>query len=147
MSEEGCFQSLKEVYYNAPCNEYFKPEINISRGAVEIYIEVRKDLFHALGAVHSTAYYKAIDDAAIFSAQSILENEHVLTTSFNLFVTRPVSKGVMTAKGRVVNTAKSQIIAEAVLYDSEGNELARGTGSFARREGSLTKIAAEHFSS
>jgi len=141
MDRKSFFKKLEDIYYSAPCNKYFKPEIKIFEGQVEIIIQVREDLFHPLGAVHSTSYYKALDDAAIFSAQSIVPDEHVLTTSFNLFITRPVSSGEMKAVGKVVNKTSSQIIAEAVLYDSEENELARGIGSFARRKIPLEKVA------
>jgi acyl-coenzyme A thioesterase PaaI-like protein len=45
---------------------------------------------------------------------------------------RPVSSGRLRSVGRVVNRNKSQIIAEAVVYDSKGNELGRVSGVFVR---------------
>jgi acyl-coenzyme A thioesterase PaaI-like protein len=47
-------------------------------------------------------------------------------------MTRPVSSGVIKVYGRVVNKNKSQYISEAVLYDSQNNEIARGNGIFVR---------------
>ncbi len=135
MDKESYFRFLEEVYYSAPCNEYYKPKITVGDGRAEIVIKTRKDLFHALGAVHSSAYYKALDDAAIFSAQSALTDEHALTSNFNMFISRPVSSGELKAVGRVVNSTRSRIIAESVLYDSSENELARGIGSFVRIKG------------
>jgi acyl-coenzyme A thioesterase PaaI-like protein len=62
-----------------------------------------------------------------------LEHEFfVLTTSFTTYLTRPVSEGIIKAVGKVVNKNKSQFIAEAVVYNSDGKEIGRGNGTFVR---------------
>jgi uncharacterized protein (TIGR00369 family) len=61
-----------------------------------------------------------------------VEDVFVLTTSFNLHLLRPVSSGEMRAVGTVVHQSRSQIIAESVVYDSEGRQISRGTGTFVR---------------
>jgi len=73
-----------------------------------------------------------------FAANSLVEDVFVLTTSFNLYLTRPVSSGLMRAVGRVVNATKSQMIAESVLYD-DGREIARGSRTFLRSKIALVE--------
>ena len=46
-------------------------------------------------------YFKLLDDAAFFAVHSIVTDVFVLTTSFNINLIRPVSSGVITAKGKV----------------------------------------------
>ena len=63
------------------------------------------------------------------------KDQHFLalqTTSFTTYLTRPVSSGRLRSVGRVVNRNNSQFIAEAVLHDSEGNQIGRGSGVFVR---------------
>ena len=62
----------------------------------------------------------------------------VLTTSFTTYITRPISEGKITAIGKVVNKNNTQWIGEAVLYNDEGKELARGNGIFVRSKMPLT---------
>jgi acyl-coenzyme A thioesterase PaaI-like protein len=45
---------------------------------------------------------------------------------------RPVTTGVLRAEGRVVHAGRSQILAEAVLTDDAGKQVARGSGTFVR---------------
>ena len=126
------------MYLAAPCNRYYTPQVTISEGRAEVVLPVREDLFHALGGVHGSAYFKALDDAAFFAANSLVEEFFVLTTSFNIYLTRPVSSGEMTARGEVVNRSRSQVLAQAVVSDSEGREIGRGSGTFAISNKKLT---------
>lgn len=120
------------MYAGAPVNEYFRPVMRVAQGAAEISIAVRKDFYHAAGAVHGVVYFKLLDDAAFFAANSLVHDVFVLTVTFNTFLTRPVTEGEMQATGRVVHQSKSLIIADAEVRDAEGRQLARGTGTFMR---------------
>ena len=70
---------------------------------------------------------------------SLERDVFVLTTSFNTYLTRPISSGSLRAVGRVVNRTKSQFVAEAIAYDSEGREVGRGSGIFVRGRWPLRK--------
>ena len=72
------------------------------------------------------------DDAAFFAVSSLERDVFVLTTSFNTYLTRPISSGTIRAEGRVLSRTRSQFIAEAVAYGGDGKEIARGTGAFVR---------------
>lgn len=80
--------------------------------------------------MHGTVYFKALDDATFFAVQSLVEETFVLTVSFNLYLLRPVTEGNLLARGSVVSRTKRLYVAEGVLYDGEGKEAARGSGTF-----------------
>lgn len=126
------FRALEAMYQAAPINEFYKPTMRVEEGEATIEIDVKRDFFHAAHAVHGSSYFKMLDDAAFFAANSLEPEVFVLTTSFTTYITRPISEGKMIAKGKVVNRNKSQFIAEAVVYDQEGNEIGRGNGIFVR---------------
>lgn len=126
------FRALEAMYQAAPINEFYKPTMRVEDGEATIEIDVKREFFHAAHAVHGSSYFKMLDDAAFFAANSLEPEVFVLTTSFTTYITRPISEGKMIAKGKVVNRNKSQFIAEAVVYDQEGNEIGRGNGIFVR---------------
>lgn len=132
MSNDPHFVALQNMYLAAPINEFFRPCIEVSEGHATIEIEVSDKLFHAAGAVHGCVYFKMLDDAAFFAANSLERELFVLTTAFTTYLTRPVSSGKLRSLGRVVNRTRSQFIAESVVYDSEGKEVGRGSGIFVR---------------
>lgn len=132
MNTEEHYRRLESMYLAAPINAFYKPRIHVREGIADIEIDVAEKYFHAAGAVHGSVYFKMLDDAAFFASNSCEHEVFVLTTAFTTYLTRPVSSGVMKASGRVVNKTKSQFIAEAVLQDADGKEIARGSGIFVR---------------
>jgi uncharacterized protein (TIGR00369 family) len=132
MEQSEHFKALKSMYAAAPVNDAFAPELEISEGESRVSITVSATHFHSAGALHGSVYFKMLDDAAFFAANSLEDEFFVLTTSFTTYITRPVSQGTITAVGRVVNANRSQWIAEAVLYNQENREIARGNGVFVR---------------
>ena len=115
------------------------PTIDVSEGQAVIEMELSARYHHSAGAVLGSVYFKMLDDAAFFAANSLEEEFFVLTTSFTTYITRPVSSGRLRAIGKVVNSNKSQFIAESVVYDSNGIEVGRGSGVFIRGKFPLGK--------
>jgi len=130
--EKDHFRKLERMYYSAPINAFFKPTLKVEHGKTEISITVHPDFFHAASAVHGSVYFKALDDAAFFAVNSLVEDVFVLTANFNLYFFQPIQKGDLIAYGTVVYESKSSYMAEAVLYDPDGAQIARGSGSFIR---------------
>nr|WP_303647590.1 PaaI family thioesterase [Haloarchaeobius amylolyticus] len=126
------------MYDAAPVNDHYDPELTVREGEAELVTPVDESHFHALGGVHGSVYFKVLDDAAFFAASSLVEDVSVLTTEFNIYLERPVSEGEIRAVGEVVNDNPRQLIAEAVAWDGEGNEIARGSGTFQRSSIELT---------
>jgi len=134
------FRKLERLYASAPINEYFRPELRVSEGQAEVTIPVKPDFFHAARAVHGVVYFKALDDAAFFAVASVVTDVFVLTVTFNVYLTRPVSEGTLRAVGRVVHRSKQLFIAEAELFTEDGKQAARGSGSFMRSAIPLSSI-------
>jgi uncharacterized protein (TIGR00369 family) len=130
LSNEEHYRKLERMYASATVNDHYSPTMRISEGQAEVVIPIRPDLFHAAGAVHGLVYFKALDDAAFFAVNSLVDDVFVLTASFNLYMTRPVSEGEMRATGRVVHGSRRFFVAEAVAVNSDGQEVARGSGTF-----------------
>jgi acyl-coenzyme A thioesterase PaaI-like protein len=131
MNNEQHFRKLERMYLAAPINEFYSPRISISHGQAIIETEVKPEFFHAANALHGSVYFKLLDDAAFFAANSLVTDYFILTVSFNLYLTRPVSKGVLLSQGRVVSHSANYFVAESVLTVGS-KEVARGSGSFLR---------------
>jgi uncharacterized protein (TIGR00369 family) len=139
MSQEEHYRKLERMYLAAPINEFYLPKIMISKGQAEIQTEVKSKFFHAAGSLHGSVYFKLLDDAAFFAANSLEEEFFVLTVSFNIYLTRPVYRGTLFAKGQVVTRSHNYYVAESILTAND-KEVARGSGSFLRSRIKLTDV-------
>jgi len=138
---EAHYRALERMYQAAPINALFGPTLRIERGTASIEAAVDPQPFHAAGAVHGSVYFKMLDDAAFFAAGSLEPEVFVLTASFTIYLTRPVSSGRLRAVGKVLDETRSGFIAESTLSDDQGRTLARGSGSFARSRIPLREVA------
>ena len=138
MSQNEHFRHLESMYAAAPINEFYLPTMTVTEGEAVIEINASKKHQHSGGGVHGSVYFKMLDDAAFFAANSLEEEVFVLTTSFTTYITRPVADGKMRAVGKMVNKNKSQFIAEAIVYDEQDREIGRGNGIFVRSKLLLT---------
>ena len=132
------YRKLENMMHSAPFIELTGARVSIRHGEAEIGLPVRRDFFHAAGSMHGALYFLALDNAAFFAVSSLVEDVFVLTTAFTTYMTRPVSEGTVRAVGKVVHRGKSQFLAEAVLCDSQGQEIGRANGVFVRSRIPLT---------
>jgi uncharacterized protein (TIGR00369 family) len=139
--EAAHFRALEQLYRSAPINTLFRSELRIpGPGLSVIDFEVDESVFHAAGAVHGTVYFKMLDDAAFYAANSLVSDRFLLTTAFNLLFTRPIGPGKIRAEGRWISGKRRVYVAEASLIDSEGEEVGRGTGTFMRSQFPLSSL-------
>lgn len=118
------------MYATAPCNAAFRTAIEVDDGKAVVRIEAEPGHFHGGGGLHGHILFKALDDAAFFAANSRVREELVLTAEFHVRFLRPVQEGRLRAEGRVVQRSRRLVVAEAVVLDERGREVARGSGSF-----------------
>jgi len=135
------FKRLENMYQAAPLNDFYLPVMKVSEGHAEISIDLNPKMFHADQAVHGSVYFKMLDDAAFFAANSLEPEFFVLTTSFTTYLTKPISSGTMKAVGKIANYNRTQFIAEAVVYNSRNQEVGRGNGIFVRSNKKLMDVA------
>ena len=136
---EEHFRRLVSMYGQAPCNLPLKPILQISDGHAELRMQATPEMHHAAGSVHGSFYFKMLDDAAYFAANSKVTDVLVLTVSFTLHMMLPVEEGLLRATGRVVRAGERMLFAESALIDAQGRDLARGSGVFARSNVRLTE--------
>ena len=134
---EDHYRRLEKMYLAAPCNEIYRPEITVRQAEAEVSFDVGPHLYHAGNAVHGSSYFKAMDDAAFFAVNSLVDDVFVLTVSFDLHLLRPIAEGRMIATGTVVHAGRTMWVADARVVDDRGRLLGRGTGTFMRSETSL----------
>lgn len=135
------FRALESLYASAPINRLFESSLRIGdAGHARIEFEVGEAAFHAAGAAHGTLYFKMLDDAAFYAANSLVSDRFLLTTAFNLHFTKPMKHGRALAEGRWVSGRRRVFVAEARIVDSSGEECARGTGTFLRSHIPLSSL-------
>ena len=135
------FRALESLYRQAPVNGLFRSEIEIAKpGVARIHFEVDSATFHAAAAAHGTLYFKMMDDAAFYACNSLVSDRFLLTTAFNLNFTRPLRSGPVIAEGRWASGKRRVFVGDARLIDSDGEEAARGTGTFMRSHIPLTSL-------
>jgi uncharacterized protein (TIGR00369 family) len=131
--EAAHFRALERLYASAPINILFPSRLEIREaGACTIHFETTESYFHAAGAAHGTIYFKMLDDAAFYAANTLVNDRFLLTTAFNLLLTRPMKTGPIRAEGRWLSGKRRVYVAESRLIDADGEEVARGTGTFMR---------------
>jgi uncharacterized protein (TIGR00369 family) len=139
--EAAHFRALESLYRAAAINGLFESEIEIAEpGRARIRFEVTPNTHHAAGAAHGTLYFKMMDDAAFYACNSMVSDRFLLTTAFNLVFTRPLKAGPVIAEGRWVSGRRRVFVGEARLILADGEEAARGTGTFMRSHIPLSSL-------
>ena len=139
--EEAHLRSLEALYNMAPVNRLFTSRMSLPEaGRSEIHFTVAASAFHAAGAAHGTLYFKMLDDAAFYASNGLVSDRFLLTTAFNLHFTKPLREGEARAEGRWISGKRRVFVAEARIVDSDGDECARGTGTFLRSHIALSGL-------
>ena len=132
------YRKLERMYACAPINEYFSPLLEVRSGESTVAIDVRQAFHHTAGAMHGAVYFKALDDATFFAANSLIDDVFVLTARFEIELLKPVVSGSIRAEGKVTKRTDRRIYATGELFDEGGNLVGRGNGEFARSKIKLT---------
>ena len=141
MDVEKHFRRLEKMYLKSNVNQnlYESTEVLIENKKATISIEISDKYFHALGAIHGSVYFKLLDDAAFFAANSVVTDKFLLTSNFNINLIRPANKGRITAIGELNFQSKNLFIATASLRNEQAKEIAFGTGHFMKSQIELTE--------
>lgn len=130
MPDQTHFKKLENMMHSAPFVKLVGARVKVREGEAEVTVPVRQEFFHAAGALHGALYFLALDNAAFFAVNSLVEDVFVLTASLTIYLTRPVTEGPLKAAGKVVNRGRIQFLAESVLYGADGREVGRASGIF-----------------
>ena len=108
------YRALEALYASAPVNRLFGSRLEIlGEGHARIRFTVDERVHHAAGAAHGTIYFKMLDDAAFYAANSLISDRFLLTTAFNLHFTKPMRDGQALAEGRWISGKRRVFVAEA----------------------------------
>ena len=89
------------------------------------------DLDHALGGIHGGIYGVMLDNATWFTAAAAQNPAcWVATSELTLHLLRPAEKTALRSVGRIIKAGKRQTVAEARLYDGEGELVGHAVGTF-----------------
>ena len=136
------YRALEALYAAAPVNALFESRLEIvAEGHSRIRFQVDERFHHAAAAAHGTIYFKMLDDAAFYAANSMVSDRFLLTTAFNLHFTKPIRTGEVVAEGRWISGRRRVFVGEARLLLPDGEEAARGTGTFMRSHIALSGLA------
>ena len=120
------WRALESLYASAPINRLFDSRLTIqSEGQARIEFLIDKRFYHAAGAAHGTIYFKMLDDAAFYAANTLVTDRFLLTTSFNLHFVRPVRQGPVVAEGRWISGRRRVLVAEARLLEGDDKAAAQ----------------------
>jgi len=120
------------MYAKAPINVFYQPKMIVEEGNAVINMTITEQMHHSARGVHGSVYFKLLDDAAFFAANSVEYDVFVLTSDFHIRLLRPVSKGILTATGQVIHAGRKNILAHSELHDENGRLIGCGQGSFSR---------------
>lgn len=142
MSEPGQahHRRLEEMYHSAPCNQAYDPSLDVQAGRAVVEMPVEETMHHAAGAVHGAWVFKLLDDSAFFAANSLVEDTFVLTVNFDVHLIAPVTRGPLRGEAEVVHEGTSSLLADARVLDGNGDQVARGTGTFVKGRTPLDDI-------
>lgn len=142
MTDNTHFRKLENMYLSAPLNNkvYSGVSIKISAGKAEISQFIEEKFFHAAGSLHGSVYFKLLDDAAYFAANTLVNDYFLYTTSFQIQILRPLKEGLIRAEGIIIKPGSSVIIAESRLYDQRNKLSAIGHGQFMKSANAFAEI-------
>tara|TARA_B100001093_G_C26808573_1_gene1006583 strand:+ start:279 stop:704 length:426 start_codon:yes stop_codon:yes gene_type:complete len=136
------YSKLENIYLNANLNKeiYSNTEIIISENYSEIKMPIKDDYYHALNAIHGSVYFKILDDAAFFAAQSVVEDYMLLTANFNITFKMPVSNGYIKSIGSLSSVSEKEFEAESKMYNQNNELVAFGKGIFKKSKKPISSI-------
>ncbi len=128
MIGERHFQTLERLYRAAPSTTNEVSDLDVSLGAAHVTFQIQEANRDADGLIDRALYYKILTDAASLAAGSLVDDRRVVTNNFSIQVVGSSGGGAITAAARVLASAGTGYVVEAILHDGEGNLLAFGSG-------------------
>ncbi|TXK49261.1 PaaI family thioesterase [Pontibacter qinzhouensis] len=141
MTQEEHYKQLEKLFLAANIQEFYTGStIQVSRERAKILLPTDPKFFHGANAVHGSVYFKLLDDAAWFAAASVVRDFFIVTSSFQMNLLRMVNSGHLSAVGMVRSVSRQVLLAESVIYNERGKEVAFGTGQFMRTNQPLAAL-------
>lgn len=103
--------------------------VKMEGGHSELRFEPKHEHMNSFLVTHGGALMTLLDVALATASRSIDLDLGVVTIEMKTTFMQP-SRGLLTAKGRLMHRTKSMAFAEGTVYDADGNACAHATGTF-----------------
>ncbi len=98
-------------------------------GESEITFDARPEHQNTFNVIHGGAVMTLLDVSMATAARSVQDDMGVVTIEMKTSFMRP-TRGLVTAKGRLMHRTTSMAFTEATIFDAKGNACAHATGTF-----------------
>jgi len=114
-------ERIRDAFARVPYAHLLGLELGeMTDGVATVHLKVRDELKQNEGVVHGGAIASLIDTASAFAVVTQLEpNEHVTTTDLTIHYLRPITKGSMTAKARVLRRGRRLFVIQVDVSDDQ----------------------------
>lgn len=125
---------IRRVFANAPFLHLIGIKLKtIERGSVSVSVENCEPLKQQMGIVHGGAIASLLDTASALSVISLLEEGQSSTTvDLTIHYLRPVTRGEITATGKVIRAGKKILTVSAEVFDETGKLCATAITTYLR---------------
>ncbi len=132
MSTEVMDKLLEMFNEEAPIARTFGMTLSFTdEGNAICDLPYNPNLDHALGGIHGGIYAVMLDNATWFTAAAAQNPAcWVATSELSIHLLRPAEKTALRSVGRMLKAGKRQCVAEAHLYDGEGQLVGHAVGTF-----------------
>lgn len=105
--------------------------VRADAGEAVLCMPFKLDLAQGAGLMHGGALVSLADTAVVMAIKSVVDpRTHFATISMESRFLRPVKKGVVTARARVVKKDGRHLHGEAVVYEEDEKEVLRFSSVF-----------------
>jgi uncharacterized protein (TIGR00369 family) len=99
--------------------------VKLTRGEAVLSMPVRPELTRMEGILHGGALASLMDSASAFAVLTLLEpGERTVTVDLTLHFMRPVSEGLVEARGRVLRAGRRVFTVSIDATDADGKSVA-----------------------
>ncbi|WP_164553252.1 PaaI family thioesterase [Brevibacillus marinus] len=102
---------------------------HIIPGEVQLKLAIRPEFLNVVRSVHGGVYASVLDTTMGFTVRSQAGCPAV-TVNMNISFLKATDQGNLWSKGRIINMGRNLAVAEAYIYNDEGQPLAHATGTF-----------------
>ena len=79
MENSEHYRKLENMMYSGPFIKLTGIKALVKKGEAQMTLPVKQDFYHAAGAMHGALYFLALDNAAYFAVNSLVEDVFVLS--------------------------------------------------------------------
>jgi acyl-coenzyme A thioesterase PaaI-like protein len=131
-------RSLEHMYLHDERRASHDSGIHVDEGGAEIVMPVQDHHLLAGDALDTAICFALLNDAASLAVNSVVEDVLVRAEQFGVHFTHATPKGQLIARGHLLCANEEELLAESVVVDSEGTEIARGNGAFVKCDVALS---------